>query len=68
MTIEECYSMMGGDWDGIKRRLGNEDLIARLSIKFLSAKEYSEIGAAIGERDWEKACRSWEMCLSHRMI
>ena len=47
--------MMGGDWDGIKRRLGNEDLIARLSIKFLSAKEYSEIGAAIGERDWEKA-------------
>ena len=55
MTIEECYSMMGGDWDGIKRRLGNEDLIARLSIKFLSAKEHSEIGAAIGERDWEKA-------------
>ena len=45
--------MMGGDWDGIKRRLSNEDLIARLSIKFLSAKVYSEIGAAIVERDWE---------------
>lgn len=55
MTIEECYSIMGGDWDGIKRRLGNEALIAKLSLKFLSAKEYTEIGTAIGERDWEKA-------------
>ena len=43
---------MGGDWDGIKRRLGNDALIAKLSLKFLSAKEYSEIGDAINNRDW----------------
>ena len=55
MTIEECYSIMGGDWDGIKRRLGNDALIAKLSLKFLSAEEYSEIGDAINNRDWEKA-------------
>ena len=55
MTIEECYSIMGGDWDGIKRRLGNDALIAKLSLKFLSAKEYSEIGDAINNSDWEKA-------------
>ena len=55
MTIEECYSIMGGDWDGIKRRLGNDALIAKLSLKFLSAKEYSEIGDAINNRDWETA-------------
>ena len=55
MTIEECYSIMGGDWDGIKRRLGNDALIAKLSLKFLSAKEYSEIGDAINNRDSEKA-------------
>ena len=55
MTIEECYSIMGGDWDGIKRRLGNDALIAKLSLKFLSSKEYSEIGDAINNRDWEKA-------------
>ena len=55
MTIEECYSIMGGDWDGIKRRLGNDALIAKLSLKFLSAKGYSEIGDAINNRDWEKA-------------
>ena len=55
MTIEECYSIMGGDWDGIKRRLGNDALIAKLSLKFLSTKEYSEIGDAINNRDWEKA-------------
>ena len=55
MTIEECYSIMGGDWDGIKRRLGNDALIAKLSLKFLSAKEYSEIGDAINTRDWENA-------------
>ena len=55
MTIEECYSIMGGDWDGIKRRLGNDALIAKLSLKFLSAKEHSEIGDAINNRDWEKA-------------
>ena len=55
MTIEECYSIMGGDWDGIKRRLGNDALIAKLSLKFLSAKEYSEIGDAINNRDLEKA-------------
>ena len=55
MTIEEFYSIMGGDWDGIKRRLGNDALIAKLSLKFLSANEYSEIGDAINNRDWEKA-------------
>ena len=55
MTIEECYSIMDGDWEGIKRRLGNEALIAKLSIKFLSSQEYSEIGKAIEERNWEKA-------------
>ena len=55
MTIEECYSIMGGDWDGIKRRLGNDALIAKLSLKFLSAKEYSEIGDAINNTDWERA-------------
>ena len=55
MTIEECYSTMGGDWDGIKRRLGNDALIAKLSIRFLSSPEYSEIGKAIEERNWEKA-------------
>lgn len=55
MTIEECYSTMGGDWDGIKRRLGNDALIAKLSIRFLSSPEYSEIGKAIEEKNWEKA-------------
>ena len=55
MTIEECYSIMGGDWEGIMRRLGNEELIAKLSLKFLSSKEYFDIGDAIRNHDWEKA-------------
>lgn len=55
MTIEDCYSTMNGDWEGIKRRLGNETLIARLAVKFLSSKEYSAIGDALNEKDWNKA-------------
>ena len=55
MTIEECYSIMGGDWEGIMRRLGNEELIAKLSLKFLSSKEYFDIVDAIRNHDWEKA-------------
>ena len=46
---------MGGDWEGIMRRLGNEELIAKLSLKFLSSKEYFDIGDAIRNHDWEKA-------------
>ena len=41
MDIKECYRKMGGDFDDVMQRLGNESFIQRFVIRFLDGqKEY----------------------------
>ena len=34
MDIKECYQKMGGDFDDVMQRLGNESFIQRFVIRF----------------------------------
>ena len=57
MTIKECYEKMGGDYEGVLKRLGSEALIQRFAIKFLKDSSFGDLKEGIESGDAEKAFR-----------
>ena len=57
MTIRECYEKIGGDFDGVLKRLGSEALVQRFAVKFVSDTSFSELKAGVEAQDAEKAFR-----------
>ncbi len=51
MTIQEFYEKIGGDYEGVKGRLCNDDIIKRFVLKFLNEKSYEELLAAVEAND-----------------
>lgn len=43
MDIKECYRKMGGDFDDVMQRLGNESFIQRFVIRFLDDPSFQMI-------------------------
>lgn len=41
MDIKECYRKMGGNFDDVMQRLGNESFIQRFVIRFLDDSQFS---------------------------
>ncbi len=62
MTIQELYEQTGGDYQGIKGRLMNDDLIKRFLLKFLDEKSYSEMLVAAKANDVQETIST-----SHKM-
>ena len=58
MTIRECYEAMGSDFDGVLRRLGSENIIARVAVKFLNDPSFNDLINALGENRVEDAFRA----------
>ena len=40
MTIQECYKAIGGNYEDVLRRLHNEALIQKFTLKFLEDQSY----------------------------
>ena len=40
MTIQECYKAIGGNYEDVLRRLPNEALIRKFTLKFLEDQSY----------------------------
>lgn len=57
MTIKECYEKMGGDFDGVLKRLGSEALIQRFAVKFLNDTSFQDLKDGIESGDAAKAFR-----------
>lgn len=55
MTIKECYDKMGADYDSIFNRLGNEELIGYLALKFTKDDNMEKLIDALLRRDYEAA-------------
>ena len=51
MTIEECYNLMGGDYEVAKRRLMSERLIMKYLAMFLEEPFMDELDVAIAQND-----------------
>ena len=57
MDIKECYRKMGGNFDDVMQRLGNESFIQRFVIRFLDDPSFQMIKDGIEKKDAELAFR-----------
>ena len=43
MTLQECYEVIGGNYEDVLKRLRSEVLIRKFTLKFLEDKSYSQL-------------------------
>ena len=58
MTIQECYRLLGGDYDEALRGIPSAALIDRFVRKFLDDKSYEQLCEAVAANDRESAFRA----------
>jgi HPt (histidine-containing phosphotransfer) domain-containing protein len=58
MTVQECYSAMGANYDEITRRLMNDERIRRFLLKFLDDPSFAALCSAMEEQKVEEAFRA----------
>lgn len=58
MQLENFYGMVGGSYSEIKERLQSDDLIKRLTIKFLNDKSYESLCKSVEEDDYDGIFRA----------
>jgi HPt (histidine-containing phosphotransfer) domain-containing protein len=58
MTVQECYDMMQGDYEGVSERLLKDERIEKFLRKFLADKDYEELMSSLAEKDYETAFRA----------
>ena len=63
MTIQECYKAIGGNYEDVLRRLHNEALIQKFTLKFLEDPSYLLLKQALRDKNYEDAFRSAHTCL-----
>ena len=60
MQLQDFYEMLGGSYQEIKERLQSDELILRLTFKFLNDKSYENLCRAVEEEDYEEAFRWYQ--------
>ncbi len=55
MTLKEFYEKIDGDYDSVKGRLCNDEIIKKFVLKFLNEKSYEELMMAANANDVENA-------------
>ena len=58
MTIQECYKAIGGNYEDVLRRLPNEALIRKFTLKFLEDQSYLQLKQTLENKNYEDAFRS----------
>lgn len=58
MTLEECYKEIGGDYNGVMKRMGNsERIVKKFALKFACDPTAPELFRAFAEKDRETSFR-----------
>ncbi len=57
MTLQECYEVIGGNYEDVLKRLRSEALIKKFTLKFLEDKSYSQLKLALADKNFEDAFR-----------
>lgn len=55
MTVKECYEKIGGDYDEIVSRLGNEERVIRFSKKFFDTGDMENLEKCIDQNDGDNS-------------
>lgn len=58
MTLEQCYQVIGGDYQEVLQRLMNESLVRHFLDKFLKDASYDNIFANLESGDMQEAFRA----------
>ena len=58
MTIKECYDTFGGDFDGVVKRLIDENRVKRFALKFLDDTSMEQLRISLAANDQEAAFRA----------
>ncbi len=58
MTLKECYTALGGNYDDVTARLRNEKIVQKFVIKFLSDTNYDLLCSSLEKGDYEEAFRA----------
>lgn len=61
MTLEECYSRMGGDYEEVLGRLCNRAFVEKFLVKFLNDDSYQNLHASLQAGDLSEAFRAAHM-------
>ena len=57
MTLQECYTALGGDYDEVLGRLRSESLVQKFVLKFPADPSYDMLQTALAAQDWAEAFR-----------
>lgn len=58
MTIQECYDMLGGNYEEVLGRLYSQALVEKFVGKFLGDDSFQRLDTAMGEQNFEEAFRA----------
>ena len=58
MTLKECYTAIGGDYEGVLSRLRSERLIQKFVLKFLDDDSYNQLCRTMEAKDYAEAFRA----------
>ena len=58
MTIQECYTQMGADYNEVFRRLYNEAMIHKFVLLFLKDDSFHNLETALKQQDLQEAVRA----------
>lgn len=58
MSLKECYSMMGGNYEDVLARFRNEALIQKFVLKFLKDPTFAALCSSIEAENQEEAFRA----------
>lgn len=58
MLLQECYEALGGDYEAVKQRLFQDELITKFVLKFLDEPTYLNLQEALKNGNYEDAFRA----------
>lgn len=58
MTLQECYSELGGNYEETLGRLQSDRLVHKFVCKFLTDPSYDQLTEALAEKDRERLFRA----------
>lgn len=58
MNIQECYQVLGGDYENVLKRLTMDRLVKKFAIKFLEDPSFKLLETSLSEGNTEEAFRA----------
>ncbi len=58
MTLQECYTALGGDYADVSARLHSDRLVKKFVLKYLDDPSFDLLCTSMAEKDYEQAFRA----------